>query len=228
MTPFLQKHYANILSLFNLICWLIALIFIIYNDYILAIIFFFFGQFFDLFDWKLARKYGSTKYGPLYDDIADSVSFWFLPWISFITIYWVNMYSLFISWIYIFSVIYRLWRFVKKDIYNETIKSWNFNWLPSPAWALLVLSFMMLKINIYVTSIVIIMVSILMMSQISFAHFWKIIMKKINKKMTLLFSIISILVIVVSQRLGNMNVFFFYCFFLWIAYMFLGWVLRIK
>ncbi len=228
MTHSIQKHYANILSLFNLICWIIALFLIFENHYLLWILFFFFWQFFDMFDGKFARKYWSTKHWALYDDVADAVSFWFLPWITFLSIYWVNNFSIFVAGIYMISVFYRLWRFVKKDAFNKTIKKWNFRWLPSPAWAFISLSFMLTESNIYITSLVVFISSLLMISTIPFAHFWKIIFKKINKEKSILFSIITLFIFLLAQKLANIDIFFFYTFFLWMSYIVLWWLYREK
>ena len=74
--------YANSLILLNYLCGvgcviLSAMAFI--NDrqgyYAIAFSLIFLGQFFDLFDGRLAQKFGSTPYGDVLDEIADAANY---------------------------------------------------------------------------------------------------------------------------------------------------------
>lgn len=99
------KYFANFLTFLNLVCWLLALILIFKEHYISAIILFLFWQIFDMFDWKLARKFWWTKNGEIYDDIADWVSFWILPWLAILAVFPFNNLILFLAF-FIFQVFF--------------------------------------------------------------------------------------------------------------------------
>ena len=223
-----QKHFANILTFLNFISWLLAIIFIFANQYIMWIIVFLLWQFFDLFDWKLARKFWSTKNWAIYDDIADAMTFGILPWLSIIAINWLNKISILFFLIYTTSVFYRLWRFVRFDKKDKKIKSWNFCWLPSPAWALLVLSFVLLEKYIFMSYIIISLTSILMISRLQFAHFWNILNKSFKKKIIKTLSISFTTIICISFLLKSLDVFLYYIFFLWLTYIIIWRLYRNK
>ena len=64
--------YANTLTLANFLCGIAAIYSILIADNPLrGFILIFAGQFFDLFDGRLARKFGSTRHAAIYDDVAD-------------------------------------------------------------------------------------------------------------------------------------------------------------
>lgn len=222
-----QNHFANIFTMFNLFSWIIWIILIFREHYLVWIIVFLLWQIFDLFDWKLARKFWSTKNWALYDDIADFTSFWILPWLSIIATIWLNKYSIFFASFYIFCVWYRLWRFIKYDKKNKKIKAWVFSWLPSPAWAIIVLSFTLLEANILLTYFVVFISWALMISKIQFAHFWNIILKKLDKKIISFFSILSTTIVLLSVIFKSLDLFLYYIFWLWIIYI-IFWRIYIK
>lgn len=216
------KYIANIFTFFNLFFWILSIILIFKEIYIFWIFFFLMWEIFDLFDWKLARKFGWTKNWALYDNIADSITFWFLPWLSIISVFWLNIINLVLSLIYILSVFFRLWRYLVKDKFNPNIKKWNFNWLPSPAWSIIILSLILTKSNLIFISITLIIISLLMISNIKFAHFRKIIESTFNKLYYWFIVLITILIIFVSIYFQNLDIFLFYIFISWIFYIFLA------
>jgi len=52
----IKRHIPNIVTLLNLFCGSIAVIFAVHNNFVAASIFVFLGIFFDFFDGLLARK----------------------------------------------------------------------------------------------------------------------------------------------------------------------------
>lgn len=76
----LKKHIPNILTLLNLFCGCVALVFVAQNLFYHAFFFVCLGIFFDFFDGFLARKFGVA--GPLgvqLDSLADMVTSGVVP-----------------------------------------------------------------------------------------------------------------------------------------------------
>ena len=74
-----NRYYADILSIFNLLCGVIGIFLVFQGRYVYVAIAILAGQIFDLFDGRMAEKHGGTKFGPWLDDIADLVSFGMCP-----------------------------------------------------------------------------------------------------------------------------------------------------
>lgn len=139
-----SHFYANSLTLLNFLCGIIAAC-IAWNadstrGTLLAFLLIFLGQFFDLFDGKMAKKFGSTPRGALYDDIADGTSFGIACGIilykslASATSHSLAVAAPLLAVIYVYSVFFRLKRFLHpKTRMPEGI----FQGLPSPAGALL-------------------------------------------------------------------------------------------
>lgn len=77
-----DQWYANTLILLNYLCGIAAILLCIqgymkdqYHFYALAFCMIFVGQFFDLFDGRLAQKFGSTPNGDIFDEIADATTY---------------------------------------------------------------------------------------------------------------------------------------------------------
>jgi CDP-diacylglycerol--serine O-phosphatidyltransferase len=132
-----NRLYADILSGLNFICGVISLVLTYHHHFAWAICVIIAGQLFDLFDGRMALKHGGTKFGPYMDDIADFVSFGLAP--AYVVIQRGGFLAYIIGVVYIFSVAFRLIRFVKKDKNRTDIPAGIFNGLPSPAGAMIVL-----------------------------------------------------------------------------------------
>ncbi len=185
-----NRLYADILSGLNFICGVISLIFTYHHYFAWAICIIIAGQLFDLFDGRMALKHGGTKYGPYMDDIADFVSFGLAP--AYVVIERGGNLAYVVGVIYIICVAFRLIRFVKKDKNRTDLPTGIFNGLPSPAGAMIVLGASLVGtpgILWVITGISI----FLMVSHIRFAHFGRIILKKIPRP---LFFVISAAIIV--------------------------------
>lgn len=76
----LKRHIPNVITLLNLFCGCIAVIFAVYNNFIAAAIFVFLGIFFDFFDGLLARKLNvQSPLGIQLDSLADMVTSGLVP-----------------------------------------------------------------------------------------------------------------------------------------------------
>lgn len=185
-----NRLYADILSGLNFICGVISLVLTYHRHFAWAICVIIAGQLFDLFDGRMALKHGGTKFGPYMDDIADFVSFGLAP--AYVVILRGGFLAYIIGVVYIFSVAFRLIRFVKKDKNRTDIPAGIFNGLPSPAGAMIVLGASLVATPPILWAITSISI-ILMVSHIRFAHFGRVILKKIPRP---LFFVISAAIIV--------------------------------
>ncbi len=73
-------NLANLFTMVNITCGLAATFFITQNDFFTAIVFAWIGGAFDIFDGKIARRYGlSNAFGIQLDSFADFLSFVLVP-----------------------------------------------------------------------------------------------------------------------------------------------------
>ena len=76
----MKKHIPNILTLLNLLCGSIAVLFSVNNNFVAAALFVFLGIFFDFFDGFAARKLKvSSELGLQLDSLADMVTSGLVP-----------------------------------------------------------------------------------------------------------------------------------------------------
>ncbi|MDP5158604.1 MAG: CDP-alcohol phosphatidyltransferase family protein [Flaviramulus sp.] len=76
----MKKHIPNALTLLNLLCGSIAVIFVINNNFLTASFFVFLGIFFDFFDGFIARKLKvQSELGLQLDSLADMVTSGLVP-----------------------------------------------------------------------------------------------------------------------------------------------------
>lgn len=73
------RNVANLLSLANLGCGVIAILLALQQHFALALLASLVGAVFDGVDGAAARRFGSTRIGVLADDAADAVNFAFAP-----------------------------------------------------------------------------------------------------------------------------------------------------
>lgn len=128
--------YANTFTLGNFLCGVASVVCVMQGRDFLhyGFVLIFLGQFFDLFDGRCARKFGSTRFGALFDDIADGTSFGLATSFLLFVALGATMPAFLISGVFCISVIVRLVRFLRlKDILPPGL----FSGLPSPAGALL-------------------------------------------------------------------------------------------
>ncbi|OIQ28377.1 MAG: phosphatidylserine synthase [Bacteroidetes bacterium MedPE-SWsnd-G2] len=76
----IAKYVPNAVTLLNLLCGCIAVIFAVHNNFVLAAIFVFSGIFFDFFDGFLARKLNvQSPLGVQLDSLADMITSGLVP-----------------------------------------------------------------------------------------------------------------------------------------------------
>jgi CDP-diacylglycerol--serine O-phosphatidyltransferase len=78
--PSSHFNLANLLTMVNIACGLVASYLIVHHHFALAALFAWIGGAFDIFDGKVARKYGlSNPFGVQLDSFADFLSFVLVP-----------------------------------------------------------------------------------------------------------------------------------------------------
>ena len=194
-----NRLYADILSCLNLACGLGSLYMAHQGRFASAVCLIIVGQLFDLFDGRMAEKHGGTWCGPYLDDIADFVSFGFAP--AYMIILRGGALSWLFSTLFVIAVAYRLIRFVKVDKYRSDLPGGVFNGLPSPAGALLVLGFVLisriyLPWSLWLLWLATAVSSFLMASHIQFAHFGRILLKKVPRP--IFFSLAAAVIVILA------------------------------
>lgn len=196
--------YADILSGLNFCCGAASLI-LTHNHYFAwAICIIIMGQLFDLFDGRMALKHGGTRYGPYMDDIADFVSFGLAP--AYVVVQKGGALAWIVGIVFIIGVAYRLIRFVMVDKKRTDMPVGIFNGFPSPAGALMVLGASLVAAPVILWTITSISVG-LMVSQIRFAHFGRVILKKIPKPVFYMISASIIVVLAYIFKTKNVQMF---------------------
>ena len=154
----MKKHLPNLITLLNLLCGCIAVVFAMMNRLEMAALFVFLGIFFDFFDGLLARMLEVTSdIGVQLDSLADVVTSGLVPGIVMFQL--LNMaqsggwnLGLFgadtnVSTISLFGFLITLasaYRLANFNVDEEQTAS--FRGLPTPANALLILSFPLILI----------------------------------------------------------------------------------
>lgn len=199
-----NRLYADILSMLNFMCGVTSLILTYHHFYAWAICVIIMGQLFDLFDGRMALKHGGTKYGPWLDDIADFVSFGLAP--AYMVIMRGGTFALFFAAIYVVGVAFRLVRFVTKDKGRTDLPAGIFNGFPSPAGALIVLGTSLVSGPILLWFFTAVS-TVLMVSNIRFAHLGRVILKQIPKPIFFLISATIIVILAYILKTKNAQIF---------------------
>ncbi len=213
--------YANSLSLANFLCGVGAIVLVMRGQLLYAFILVFVGQFFDLFDGRMARKFGSTRYGAVFDDIADGTSFGLAIAVLVAAAIQPLYIALPLAVVHLLCVLYRLIRFLRD---RQVMPEGVFSGLPSPAGALLTGSAVLLFKDFQVLSwFFIILAAILMVSHVQYRHF----AQRIWPELPNLFKISAFLLVLifVNTRLTNRalaGTLELMCFAFAVSYMILG------
>jgi CDP-diacylglycerol--serine O-phosphatidyltransferase len=204
-------YYGNMLSFTNFFCGILGIILILWDKEkaIYAFLLVFLGQFLDLYDGRAVRKWGGTKRGELYDDIADGTNFGgTVSFIIFATV--AHSWFVFVlMFIYFNFTIYRLYRFIldkRKNKLEKTEAVSIFQGLPSPAGASLVGSGLLVlskyqnifsdQITLILQILLVFIASFLMVSKIPYIHFAQQIIPNISnsiKAISMIFIILLLL-----------------------------------
>lgn len=199
-----NRLYADILSGLNFCCGMTALVLTHHQYFSWAICIIIAGQLFDLFDGRMALKHGGTKYGPYLDDVADFVSFGLAP--AYVVVQKTGSLGWIVGAVFIGGVAFRLIRFVAKDKKRTDLPEGVFNGLPSPAGALIVLGASLISTPPILWALTLVSVG-LMMSHIRFAHFGRLILKKIPKPLFFMISASIIMALAFIFKTKNIQMF---------------------
>lgn len=207
-----DRWYANTFTLMNFLCGCVAIWQAFHQKPFHCVLFVVIGQFFDLFDGRLARKYGSTKQGPIYDDIADATSFGIgigsLIYVSLdkLELFIPRWVAIAIAIFYVLCLFYRLYRFLRPTI---ELPPGVFQGLPSPAGAMLAGSAILVSIRCdslpwtgHVAAILVVCTSVLMVSNVKYSHFGQIIWPSIPRaiRLILLLGLILACIIAIAHK----------------------------
>ncbi len=162
--------YANSLTLANFICGLAAIAAIAGGRPMAAFVLVFLGQFFDLFDGRLARRFGSTLHGAVYDDIADATSFGLAIGYLVFSQLGSDGPAAITALVYLGCTVYRLVRFLRRP---SGLNPEIFVGLPSPAGAMFAGSAVLLFHQGHVPHALVLLAAALMVSRIRYRHFGK-------------------------------------------------------
>jgi CDP-diacylglycerol--serine O-phosphatidyltransferase len=137
-------NIANIVTYINVAAGLMAIFFIVQEDFFTAIVLAWIGGACDIIDGKLARKYNlSTEFGIQLDSFADFLSFVVMP--AFLLFYAVKHYAdisgveeLFLGLVFIWYVINGLRRLVEFNLKVDVgaVEKY-FEGVPTPLGAIL-------------------------------------------------------------------------------------------
>jgi CDP-diacylglycerol--serine O-phosphatidyltransferase len=214
-----NRLYADILSMLNLCCGIISIVLANSGHLVWAIIAIMTGQIFDLFDGRMAEKHGGTKVGPYLDDIADFVSFG-ISTANIIYLYG-GKHSLIIAYYFAIGVAYRLIRFVMVDKKKKDLPHGIFNGLPSPAGALIVLGSALFFNPAWLSLATVLSIG-LMVSHVRFAHFGRMVLKKVPKPIFFTLGAIMIIILVYITKTKSVTLFGYFILLSVTAYMLVG------
>jgi CDP-diacylglycerol--serine O-phosphatidyltransferase len=212
--------YANSLTLANLICGIGAIHQIFMGKPLVAFILVFVGQFFDLFDGRLARKFGSTTHGAVYDDVADATSFGLA--ISLVIARMLGgWYGGGVALVYFLCVVFRLVRFLHPPV---TLPPGIFLGMPSPAGAMLagaaVLSFA--EASRGLATALVVLTCVLMVSNLRYRHFGRVMWPSLPNSIKVVGFVLFLIFVNQSLAADNRFTFTLLCFLMAAAYALVG------
>lgn len=196
--------YANSMTLANFLCGLFSIQRVYQGEPVQALILVFAGQLFDLFDGRLARRFGSTRRGPFYDDIADGTSFGLA--IGYLVYHMLavagglpHLPAAGLAVFYVLAVFYRLYRFLHPTV---PMPRGIFQGMPSPAGAMLGGSSALLFApgHPWLAAGLVAGTSLLMVSSIRYRHFGQHMWPSLPRALKLLLGIL--LLIFVNLAVG--------------------------
>jgi len=171
----LRLLLPNAFTILNLLCGTVAVITASFGLFHTAVLLVILGILFDAIDGSLARKLNAySQFGASLDSKADFISFGIAPAVvifkivsSQSEIHWFFVGGV-LGFIYYASVQYRLWRFDKEGGHKS-----SFEGLPSPAGAAVVV---IAAISGFLSHPIVfpglvLLVSVLMISKVPYAHF---------------------------------------------------------
>lgn len=156
----IKRHLPNIITLLNLFCGSVAVLFAVQSNFVAAALFVFLGIFFDFFDGLVARKLNvQSPLGLQLDSLADMVTSGLVPGIVMFkllslalsasnnftlgddwnsSLHWVSIKFSPIALLGLFITLASAYRLAKFNLDEDQQSS--FTGLPTPANALLIMS----------------------------------------------------------------------------------------
>ncbi len=140
----MKKHIPNFITLLNLFCGSVAVIFAVNGNMKLTALFVFLGIFFDFFDGLLARKLKvQSELGLQLDSLADIVTSGLVPGLVMFYLFDLSnlnasYFSNYLPYLGLLITLASAYRLAKFNI--DTNQTDSFIGLPTPANALLILS----------------------------------------------------------------------------------------
>lgn len=218
ITMNIKKHIPNIITLLNLFCGCIALVFVANNEFQTAFLFVCLGIFLDFFDGFFARLFKvSSPLGLQLDSLADMVTSGVIP--GFVMYRMLlsctnhNQIFSFLGFIITLGACYRLANF---NI--DTRQTDSFIGLPTPANALFIMSLPLIGLEkyyefnyIHAILIIITLISAYVMN--AEIPLFSLKIKKLSfagNELQIIFLLISLLLLIFFQFLGMALVIIFY------------------
>ena len=198
----------NIFTAFNMACGFTSILLSIQGHFYYACIIIILGSLFDSVDGKIARVLGvESSFGEQFDSISDVISFGIAPAII-LYLKFLNNFGrtgAIIAFIYLLCSALRLARF------NTNVKQINPNYfqgLPTPAGAIAILGITLFitKYNFsnytnYIVAIYSLLISFLMISNLSFISFKNEPRVKNNEKKFLFLIILTCALILINEKI---------------------------
>ncbi|MBN2451333.1 MAG: CDP-alcohol phosphatidyltransferase family protein, partial [Lentisphaeria bacterium] len=220
-----DEWYANTLTLANFLCGIAAIGSVYAGHPLRAFVLVFLGQFFDLFDGRLARIFGSTRHGPMFDDVADGTSFGAAT--AYLVMTELSKHlpiaiAVSLAVFYVGCVIYRLHRFLHPKV---ALPDGVFDGMPSPAGALLAAASALLfgSTAPWLAALLVAAASLLMISHLRYRHFARSIWPALPRAIKPVICIVAIIFAdaALAHKLPHVS-FSLCCFLIGLAYTFYG------
>ncbi len=197
-----KKYIADSLSLANLLCGVIAIYMAYQGKLELSILFLLIGALFDGLDGLAARKFGSTRFGVLSDDIADGFTYGIAPAVALIIHFYQIDNALLIDGLIIGSIyiVFTISRLVYFTLNKENADPNYFQGAPSTLGGILVLSSCYIfKDHVTLIALFIGIASILMVSLTTqYRHIGRLMQSVQIKRRLLVPAILLVLSLIVS------------------------------
>ncbi len=176
-----NSHFnlANLFTFGNITFGVVAIYFLTHGNFFAAALFAWFGGAFDIFDGKIARKYGlSTEFGVQLDSFADFLSFVLVPvmFLYFAIFDNEKISIILIGAIFIYYVISGLRRLISFNLNTDAGSvSKFFTGVPTPLgaillWVLYLLWYFSFVRNEYVLLICVAVIGYLLNSKVKIPH----------------------------------------------------------
>lgn len=170
-------NVADIISLLNLSFGFLSIIMTFKGDYFLSALFMIFSLFFDSIDGWVARKLqknNGLKFGENIDSLSDAVSFGVAPSVLFykLGISTGEISEVILLVISLIMIICGILRLTRYNVISDKIDFKGFIGFPIPGISFILVVFYLSGLfNIYIASILMVIISLLMISNVKYPKF---------------------------------------------------------